>query len=479
MKKTNHLIDTLAGAIQKSNHQCADYVNPLEQSAIVAITDQKGIILYASQNFCKISKYTAEELIGKDHCITNSGYHSASFFKNLWATITTGKTWRDDVCNRAKDGSLYWVDTNIVPFLDDWGTPYQYMTIAIDITNRKKAEKTLLKSNELFRKLFDHSPAAFSIRGMHDGKFITVNDNFLKLFGFSSKQDVIGKSPVELKIISSSEESEIRSILRDKEVAKNIERISQTKNGDKIWVSTTLIKLEINNKLCVLAATIDITKQKNEEEHLALLAAIVESSDDAIISKSLDGTISSWNKSAERLFGFTEKEAVGKNISMIIPPECVSDEKIIIEKLCNNEFVNQYETVRNKKNGEHFYVSLTVSPMKNHAGKIIGVSKIARDITSRKKLFDNSPAAFAIRGMNDGKLMNVNDTFLELFGFSSEQDVIGKTCIELKIISASEESEVRSILQEKEVAKNIERISQTKNGDKIWVSTSFSKLEIN
>jgi PAS domain S-box-containing protein len=130
---------------------------------------------------------------------------------------------------------------------------------------------------------------------------------------------------------------------------------------------------------------VDITEFKKDEEYIGHLAAIVESSDDAIISKSLKGTIKSWNRGAEKMFGYTANEAIGKHISLIIPPEYIEEEKKILEKIHNNENIDYYETVRRKKSGEQFYVSLTVSPLKDREGHITGVSKIARDITSQKK----------------------------------------------------------------------------------------------
>ena len=130
---------------------------------------------------------------------------------------------------------------------------------------------------------------------------------------------------------------------------------------------------------------INITKSKIDEDYISHLAAIVEFSEDAIISKSLDGTIKSWNKGSEKMFGYTSAEMIGKNISLIIPPEFIKEEKNIIERVSNNETLDPYETVRIKKNGKQLYVSLTVSPLKNRAGNIIGVSTIGRDITLRKK----------------------------------------------------------------------------------------------
>jgi PAS domain S-box-containing protein len=146
-EKIQGLNNELEGQLKRSRSETLDYKLALDESSIVAITDQKGIIRYVNGNFCKISKYSEQELLGQDHRIINSAYHPKEFIRQLWVTIANGKIWRGELKNKAKDGTYYWVDTTIVPFLNEEGKPYKYIAIRSDITERKKAEHEIIEIN--------------------------------------------------------------------------------------------------------------------------------------------------------------------------------------------------------------------------------------------------------------------------------------------------------------------------------------------
>jgi PAS domain S-box-containing protein len=170
----------------KSAKEIGTYKYALLQSSIVAVTDQRGIINFANENFCTISKYTAEELIGQDHRIINSGHHSKEEFRNMWRTIAAGHTWKGELKNKAKDGTFYWVDTTIIPFLNDENKPYQYLAIRNDITQKKQAEEKIIQTEKLLAEAQQISKTGNWNYNFEEKK-ATFSDELVHMYGLKNR----------------------------------------------------------------------------------------------------------------------------------------------------------------------------------------------------------------------------------------------------------------------------------------------------
>ena len=251
---------------QRLIKELADIKFALDESAIVAITDQKGRINFVNDFFCKISKYTREELIGEDHRIINSGFHSKEFIRNIWTTIAGGRIWRGEICNRAKDDSIYWVDTTIVPFLNDQGKPFQYVAIRYDITERKLAEEKILKEKTFTDMLINSLPGIFYLFD-ESGKFLRWNDNFEKVTGYSA-DEIAHLHPLDLFLGDDKKhiEERIGEVFIKGESTAEADLVSKTGEKTPFYFTGKRVQPEADN--CVVGMGIEMTEIKKAEEAL-------------------------------------------------------------------------------------------------------------------------------------------------------------------------------------------------------------------
>src|SRR5215204_1556572 len=226
-----------------------------------------------------------------------------------------------------------------------------------------------------------------------------------RMFGYSAEEAIGQSIRVIIPADRQSEEDMVLGRIRCGHAVTQFDTIRQRKDGTLIPISLTVSPIH-NDAGQVIGAS-KIARDRTELERAAVagnqLAAIVASSDDAIVSKDLNGIITSWNHAAERMFGYPATETIGRSIRMLIPQELQSEEDVVLAKIRAGEKIDHYETVRQRKDGTRLDVSLTVSPIRNQSGEIVGASKIARDITERTRLL----AAAREHGANTEKLNEV------------------------------------------------------------------------
>jgi PAS domain S-box-containing protein len=364
-----------------------------EQAGVgMAHVDWDGHFVRVNRKLCEIVGYTESELRQMTFQeITHPDDLPADLA--LTSKVVSGQSEGFAMEKRyfRKDRQIVWVNLTVVPLRDSQGHFKYSVSVIEEITARKKAEAELLQTKrelqqreELFRAIVDTTPECVKLVAP-DGTLLLMNPSGLRMIRADSAEQVVGKSIYGP--IAPNDREKYRAFH---------ERICQGHRGslefDVVDMHGAVVHMDSHSAplrqpdgtFVHLAITRDITERKQSQNVQGRLAAIVESSDDAIISKDLDGNIISWNAAAQRIFGYTAEEAIGQSIFIIVPPELHDEERSILSRLRAGQPVDHFETVRCTKSGQLRHISLSSSLVRDSQGRVIGASKIARDITERK-----------------------------------------------------------------------------------------------
>jgi PAS domain S-box-containing protein len=326
-----------------------------------------------------------------------------------------------------RNGEIRWLVGRWRWVKDEQGRPVRLTGVNFDITERKRIDEHVRESEARTRAIFESALDAL-ITMDADGRIEDFNPAAELMFGYSASE-AIGRTVAELIIpprLRERHREGLRRYLETGQAAMLGRRIQMPvlrADGMEIFVEFSIAVAERRGHTPLFIAYIrDISGRQQSERATAHLAAIVKSSDDAIISKDLSGIVMSWNQAAERLFGYRAEEMIGQPVIKLIPPDRQDEERDILEKVSRGEMLKTYETVRRRKDGTDFHVSLTISPLFDGQGRVIGASKIARDVTEQRRdqdlLKDRERALTAANDELNQQKAGLAEVNRELQGFS-------------------------------------------------------------
>ncbi len=432
--------------LDKAYKHVSDVQYAIDQHSIVVITDVNGVITYANDKFCEISQFSRDELLGKTHRVINSGYHPKEFFKDMWDTISQGNVWKGDVKNKSKDGSFYWVNSTIVPFLDNQNKPYQYVAIRTDITQMQNTKLKITEGKEYLEKLNNSLEDVILNVKLPERTIEYVNQSVEKLLGYSINE-CIGKTTEIFYPESESYQYFGNFLKQSVENGKSIiyyETKLKKKNSEIFYAHITTSFYEENNSKKVISIVRDISDEKLAKDALQDSIRRFHS-----LFQGFPLPTYIWKKRENDFtltqYNYAAKEFTNNNISSNIGIQLsvyYKNRKDIIDDIhqCFNEETTirrqleyQFDFINEKKILDTTYSFVPPDFVLIHTDDITlrHEAKIALKKSEEKyrKIFELSPEAIVLLD-RQGNVLDVNNRLYEWLGYYPE-NIIGKNLLDL------------------------------------------------
>lgn len=353
---------------------------------LVFLKDTQGRYLHINRQFERAFHISCEAIAGKTDKEVFPAEQAAAFHANDLKVFQAGVLLEFEEVALHDDGP----HTSIVfkfPLYGGDGKPYALCGITTDITERKVMEEALRQAEEKYRSIFDNAVEGI-FQSTSSGRYLSVNPAMARMYGYASPEELMGSvTDIAHEVYVDPDCREALTRLLERQgVVRGFEYEVYRKDGSTIWISESVRAVrDGGGKILYYEGTIeDITERRRAEEERKRLAAMIESSNDAIMSLT-EGRVSFWNPAAEKLFGYSSEEILGKSVNILVPSHLLGEVERNVERILRGEQIQDYETERVRKDGSIVPVSLTVSPLKDAHGKIVGPFAIIRDITERKR----------------------------------------------------------------------------------------------
>ena len=536
-KRIEKAIEEASATSRERLKELADQKFALDQHVSLAVTDVQGTIIDVNDKFRAISQYSRDELIGQNHRILKSGYHSKDFFEQMYHAIANGTVWHGEIKNRAKDGSIYWVVTTIVPLPGPDGNPRQYVSLQTDITKSKIATEALvgdalelsrqaeelarsrqaletqtrmLQSEARYRGLLEAAPDAMVVVNP-TGEIVLLNVQAENQFGYS-RGELIGQEVRNIipqgfaeRLIADGTRSAAEALAQ--QIGAGIELVGRRKDGSEFPLEIMLSPLESAEGILVTAAIRDISVRNNAEKHLARMEerrrlgedALRESEERyrmlldgienyAIFSMDPRGQILSWNAGAERIKGYSADQIIGRNFSCFFPPADIErgrPEEIL--RIAAASGRHEEQGMRVRRDGSRFLANVVFTALRDAAGNLRGFSEFSHDLSESKKsearyrgLLEAAPDAMVVVSQA-GEIVLLNVRAEKEFGYSRDE-LVGQKVKNIipegfaeRIIADGTRSAAEALAQQ--IGTGIELVGRRKDGSKFPIEIMLSPLE--